>query len=603
MPTLLRRIAFAAFLCLLLPGLAGAATRGEWTVDGLLSRESDTTTDDAGSLTTDTTEKEFNLEFSTSLSTVTELTLGFEWSQTDEEPEGEFATRDTAVTLSGDFTAKYWDFSAEWTEDVAETDDPAEFTEVDNSYSLELNVEPEHEALPALNFKYEDDGDSTTTAAEGAFEYTLHEMIDFTLDVSKEVGEPEDDLEDDTDDRSFDIEIALSQEIKDTWKFEADWAYSREQNLSIDSFDRITEKSDTFTNTVHAMLSWAPLAWIEMSVEEETEWDKDLMAGLPSERTDTLTTEASFQPAILDIFSFELGITDDRERTKNTDSDGETNSQEYNFSVEYTPLEILTLSASYDRSDEEDSPDDPAESRTTSRTDDIELSLEGSLWADRIGFSITQDFSESWDDDVRTGEESSLEIEAELTYEEIPNLEITPKTTFTREKNLFEDTEDEDKEIEVGLAYSIDLKGVVTLEFEHTYTRTQTYPDSEADYVEREDDTTVTVAASDFLRGMSSELSWERSASDQSGDDVEAEIDYTIAFTYDWTIVEVYEFAFEFDYDIKDTSEDTQTYSASFTFPFYKDHFELNVEYEYETQLEGETNDNKRYLIEISGEF
>ena len=155
--------------------------------------------------------------------------------------------------------------------------------------------------------------------------------------------------------------------------------------------------------------------------------------------------------------------------------------------------------------------------------------------------------------------------------------------------------------MEIGYEISVNDRLVLTLD--HTYSRTQNWPSDASMSIERSDDTDLVLTWDDFFRGMGVELSWTRAASDTSGDDKEAEIDYTYSVIYDWEILSSYAFGFEYNRDTKQESEDTQDFTTTFSAEFYDGRIILDFEHEFDEQLQGDRDSTHRYLIELHGEF
>ena len=119
----------------------------------------------------------------------------------------------------------------------------------------------------------------------------------------------------------------------------------------------------------------------------------------------------------------------------------------------------------------------------------------------------------------------------------------------------------------------------------------------------RDDDSDLTLSFDNFLEGMALELSLTRKASDESKDDKGPEIDYTYNVTYDYEFLENYTFSFEYQLDRKQESEDVRNFQTTLSMEFLEGLLTVDLEHEFEEQLEGETKDVHRYLIEVTGKF
>jgi hypothetical protein len=105
------------------------------------------------------------------------------------------------------------------------------------------------------------------------------------------------------------------------------------------------------------------------------------------------------------------------------------------------------------------------------------------------------------------------------------------------------------------------------------------------------------------VKGMKAEIDFSRKASDESRDDKGPVIDYTYKGTIDWDILKNYKFSFVYSLDRKQESADSQSFKTTFSADFLDNLLSLNFEHEFTEQLEEETKDTHRYLIELKGKF
>ncbi|RMG86227.1 MAG: hypothetical protein D6708_14540, partial [Candidatus Dadabacteria bacterium] len=92
-------------------------------------------------------------------------------------------------------------------------------------------------------------------------------------------------------------------------------------------------------------------------------------------------------------------------------------------------------------------------------------------------------------------------------------------------------------------------------------------------------------------------------ASDESEDDQGPTVDYTYSVTYDWSFLEQYDLSYEYQFDKKSDAEDTRNHQVTLSAEFLEGLLTVNFEWELDQQLEGETRDTHRYLIEVQGQF
>jgi len=155
----------------------------------------------------------------------------------------------------------------------------------------------------------------------------------------------------------------------------------------------------------------------------------------------------------------------------------------------------------------------------------------------------------------------------------------------------------------VGIKYEIKLGSVTTFTVDHTYTRTSKDPADGESTIQRDDSSDLTLSFSDFFEGMSLELGLTRKAQDESKDDKGPVVDYTYNVTFDYDFLENYSYSFEYRLDKKDDGDDIRNFRNTFSMEFLKGLLTVDLEHEFEEQLQGDKKDSHRYLIEITGKF
>ncbi len=606
MPKLFRLLVFAmvASALMLAAGVPYCRADATWDVKLEVSDEVNTEIDEDDALTTETQDMAFEVDYSTELAPTLEFSFSFSFDITEEKIEDEYNTKETTPEAEAELVAQWWSIAAGWSQTIADDEDPsADEDRVDSEWDVEVKIEPENEKLPQFTYGIAGDDDTIDRSYEGAFEYGFLDMVEIGVEAKKDTTDAREALDDDTDDRALSGNVDFSRDFLEFWKFEAGWEGERDQSLTLTDSDLLLEKGDSLSNNIGSKLEYAPLGWMEYSVEHEWDWEKDLVADLPAERTDTLNGEATWNPELTETITIELGYSDERVQTYNTDSNSREWSQEYNTSASLEIFDILTVDGSYDRAVDRDSPEDPTEQFTRTRDDDYKLEAEATIWEDQITASIARELKYSWEMGIKTTSEYSWEYAAEISWDRIPNLELKPKYTVTRDGDAVEGSKDAERALEVELAYTIELGSVVSIELEHGYSRTAFYPDSDAGHIEREDDTSLSVAFSDFLEGMSTEGGVERTVSDQSQDDLGPEMDLKYVYKFEWQILDNYEASFEYEHELNDLSEDGESYNTGFSCELYNDQIKLSFEHEKTIQLGGDKKKSHSYLVELSGEF
>ena len=603
MPRYLSSLLLGLLLTAAVCSVAGRAWAGEvWKLEATASDEVTTEVDEEGALTSETVEKEVKVTFQNTVIGETELKLEGTVTTTDEINEGDFDTSKTDVVFDAELKGPWWTWSAGWEENVEKTDDPAENTTVDDSYDMEIKLEPEHDALPDLGFKIEGDNDQVARAYVGKFEYTLLEMFEFKLEGEKDYTSARDPTEDNTDDRSYKMEMSFDRDLNESWKFEAAWSNERTQNLTLDHDDHLVEKEDSLDNNFKAKLEYDPLEWLVLTIERELDWAKDYSEGT-TETSDKMKEEIKAEPELTEFIDLKLDIIDEREAKGGTDSDEDTWNQEYSAEFIYEPMEIAKFTATYDGKDERTDPEDPAEENTKDHSDEYSLEGEAKLWEDQINLKAKRTFTYNWESGTRSGRERNWEFEGEWKYENFPNLTLTPKWTQKKDEDLLEATADLESTIEVVIEYTVELGDVTKADLKHTYERTSFFPDGEVHYIERTDDSSVKVELADFLAGMKVSTELTRNASDKSGDDVGPELSYKHTLTYEWLALDAYNLKFSYEHELGNETEDKESFDTEISCKVFNDKIEVKFEHEYSNKLQGDEEQKHRYLIEIKGEF
>ncbi len=639
-----------AVLLLLVAG-ASVPLRGHaatWELEATVSEEKKTEIQNDGSTKTDTFEQSYSISYDLDVNPALQLTVDFTLDITDEEkttPDGssDTDTREINPAVDVDLQAVWWDLTASWDYDQQSSSD--ELTTHDTTYDVEFTAEPGSGVLPDVNFKFQRDrseeGSQTQTVDdtyEGSLDYTFWDLLDITFDAKKEhqrdvdaiqvtdtgTGAVVQEIDRKTETRSYQFDVSLDRDLLENLTLEVEWSNEREQtveyaggtNLStsppIIEGETGTEdfpRDDTLTNDLRGKLTYTILEDLELSLDRELNWDKDL-EGDQLDKTDTWTSEVSYARSLTDTIDIDLSYSDERKREEFSDptqDDTETTTRDYAAALDFSPFENLTISPSFDRSDKSDRPDLPVagEPRSNDTVDDTwEIQLDAAVWDDRLELSVTRTWSVTREEGDKTTDDRDWDVEVTFTHEDVPGLELNPSYTYTETENAIDDTSEREKKIEVNINYEISLGDVLTFTLDHTYTRTQNYPATDIDYVERDDDTDLTVTWDQFFDGMSLEGSFTRQANDKSEDDEEAKIDYTYSLLYDYEFLEQYTLSLEYEYDDKEEPPDSRNFLVTFSAEFLEGLLTVDWEYEYEKELGGDDpKETHRYLIELSGQF
>ncbi|MBE0617703.1 MAG: hypothetical protein IH608_07240, partial [Proteobacteria bacterium] len=203
----------------------------------------------------------------------------------------------------------------------------------------------------------------------------------------------------------------------------------------------------------------------------------------------------------------------------------------------------------------------------------------------------------------KTTKERNWDVDMSFTFEGVPNLELSPQFTYTDDEDVLKGATDIERKWEVGIGYELKLGSVTTLGVDHSYSRTSKDPAEGLATIQRDDDSDVTLAFDGFLDGMALEFGLTRKATDESGDDKGPTVDYTYDITYDYEILENYTFSFEYSFDKKGEGDDTRNIQSTLSMDFLEGLLTVDLEHEFEEQLEGDKKDTHRYLIEVTGKF
>ncbi len=589
-------------------GVRAKALAATWSADFSLSDER-TTEIAEESTTTEKVEQSYGLSYEHAFHPGLRLSLDFSLDITHEINEPDYDTRDIKPAVDVSLESAWWILSATWETTEKRSADPDEATTRDSSWSVELSLEPESNALPDVSSTFQRDvsqeGGTTQTVDDDikfSLDYRNGNWLDLTLDLKKTSTDERVTADSDSEDRSYKLDVSVDKDVGDHLRIEAEWTHERQQSMTLADNGDVLERDDSLKNNFRGKLSFLPLDALELTLDREIDWDKDLELG-PLQVTDTWTGEISYGADITETIGLDLDYTDERKETRGTDSDSYAITRDYSFALNFSPWEALSFSPSFDRSDKTEWFDDPLQPTEDTLDDQLELEGTASFWDDRFQLTVTRIFRTVTENGKRTTRERNWDVDLDVGYEGLPGLEVSPRFTYSQDEDLLAETTDVEKKWEVNLRLELKLGDVTTFSLDHTYTRTSTYPAEGENTIQRDDDTDVTLSFSDFLRGMSFELGLTRKASDQSKDDKKYTVDYTYNVTYDWEILETYFVSFEYQYDKKSDADDTRNYSFVLSYEIMDGLVVINFEYELDQQLESEKRDTHRYLIEVQGEF
>ncbi len=591
----------------LAPAVVRAAT---WSVDASISDERKTEVTAEGSESTETVDQSYSISYELPLHSELTFTLELGLDITDEINEPGYDTRQVDPSVDLELQGPWWTLTGSWETSEKSSHDPAEETTRDDSWDAELTVEPEGDALPDLSFTFQRDlskeggvTQTVDTSREASLDYSFWDLLDLSFDIQRDDTDDRINPDSDTEDRQYSLDISFDREFGERFKLEAQWTNERQQNLTLADDGDILERDDSLKNNVQAKATFTPLDDLELSLDREIDWDKDLEQATPVDVTDTWTGEVSYGRSLTETIDIDLSYSDERKDTRGADPGSYAITRDYSAALDFSPLENLTISPSFDRSDKVEWFDDPAEPKDDSVDDTWEIQADASVWDDQVQVSLTRTWNKTTEQGDRTTDERKWDVEFTIAYEGVPNLTFEPDYTYTEDEDLLTNQTDIERQWEVGIQYELTLGEVTTLSLDHTYTRTSTDPAEGKATIKRDDDTDLTLSFSDFFAGMSLELGLTRSASDESEDDQGPTVDYTYSVTYDWSFLEQYDLSYEYQFDKKSDAEDTRNHQVTLSAEFLEGLLTVNFEWELDQQLEGETRDTHRYLIEVQGQF
>lgn len=586
-------------LAALAPAVVRAAT---WSVDASISDERKTEVTAEGSESTETVDQSYSISYELPLHSDLTFSLELGLDITDEINEPGYDTREIKPTVDAEIQGRFWTLTGSWDQTIDKSRDPEEQDSTETNWTVEAALEPEHDLLPEAKFTIEGGETSLDRMIEGSISYSFLDMVEFTFDAQRETSDQEE-ADSDTEDRQYRFEVSLDRELSERLKVEAAWKNERQQNLTLSDDGNVLERDDSLKNNFQAKATFTPLDDLELSLDREIDWDKDLEQATPVDVTDTWTGEVSYGRSLTETIDIDLSYSDERKDTRGAGPGSYAITRDYSAALDFSPLENLMVSPSFDRSDKVEWFDDPAEPKDESVDDTWEIQMDASVWDDQVQVSLTRTWNRTTEQGDRTTDERKWDVEFTIAYEGLPNLTFEPDYTYTEDEDLLKRTTDIERQWEVGIQYELKLGEVTTLSLDHTYTRTSSDPAEGKATIKRDDDTDVTLSFSDFFAGMSLELSLTRTASDESEDDKGPTVDYTYSITYDWSFLEQYDLSYEYQFDKKSDAEDTRNHQVTLSAEFLEGLLTISFEWELDQQLEGEKRDTHRYLIEVQGQF
>lgn len=607
MPHFIKRGLLAATLLALAAGtpLRAGAEGGKWEIN-LDTKDQKKVSDDAEGVrkTERTRERNFDLSFDTTLQPTLEFKYKLELSRKEDESSADFDKTEDSVKTEMTLTSQWWEFMLGFEETDTRSDDPDNDFETTHTIKGELKIEPEYEDLPDFSYKFESSEDSDTQNYTANFEYEIAQMFTIKAEAQKDLTDNTGSDTDNTDARKFKGEIGFKRDFWTMWQFEATATHTRDQQLSLDNGGYLIEKQDKITNEYSTKLATNPLEWIDYSLEYKLSENEDLMADTPVEATGNLKNTVKMSPELTDSISMELGYTNEFEDQSGTDTAARKFNNEYNFATKYEAMEILTLDLSYDRKDNVESPKSSEEERKTTRDDAYKASVDMGVWDDQITLKIEREFKYSWQDSELTTNQNTWNLDSDITWDHVPNLELKPSFAWKKDEDRIENKTTAEKTLEVGLVYTVSLGDVTEVKLDHTYKRVGKEPgDDTPNTIQREDSTKLSVKFSDFLRGMNLEANWERSANDESMDDLGPETDFKYGLKYDWDILEHYKLTASYEYNDNQESSDEEKYKAELATKIFMDAVEITASYEKSQKFGSDGTVEQTYLIEFSGKL
>lgn len=607
MPHFIKRRLLAVTLLALAVGAPGRVfpEGGKWELN-LDTKDQEKVSEDVDGIKKyeRTRERNFDVSFDTLLQPTLQFKYKLEFSRKIDDSSSDFDSTEDSVKTESTLTAQWWELMLGFEETDTKSDDPDNEFETTHTIKGELKIEPEYENLPDFSYKFESSEDSDTQNYTANFEYEIAKMFSIKAEAQKDLTDNTGKGTDNTDARKFKGELSFKRDFWTMWQVEATATHTRDQQLSLDNGGYLIEKQDKITNEYNTKLATNPLEWIDYSLEYKLSENEDLMADTPVESTGNLKNTIKLSPEFLNALSMELGYTNEFEDTSGTDTASKKCNNEYNLASKFEAMEILTLDLSYDRKDNQESPKSSGEATKTTRDDDYKATLDLGVWEDQIALKVDREFKYSWQDSELTTNQNTWNVEADITWDHVPNLEVKPKYTWKNDEDRIEGKTTDEKTLEANLIYTISLGDVTEIKLDHTYKRVGKEPgDDTPDTIQREDSTKFGLKFSDFLRGMNFEATWERSATDESMDDVGPEIDFKYGLKYDWDVLEHYKLTTTYEFNDNQESGDEEKYKAELATKIFKDAIEITTSYEKSQKFGADGTIEQTYLIEVSGKL
>ncbi|MBI5016675.1 MAG: hypothetical protein HZB55_14455 [Deltaproteobacteria bacterium] len=625
-----RAIVFLPLLAALcVPTGAGAAT---WASDFGLSDERKTEVSGdpdndkpIENPTTETVKQSYAVSYSLEANPALQFKLGLKLDVTDEIKEGpkpgtDFDTYEIKPQVDFDVTARWWDLTTSWANDVKTTQDPTQDTTEDVTSDVEFNFQPAGDALPDLKAKYKRDFNKeggavqkVDTAWEGSLDYKFWDLLDLTVNGQRSYSDDLGPENQDKEDRKLGFDVSFDRSVGESLKVQAKWtnertlsrAYSKDE-MALDTTD------DKLKNSVEGKGTYKPIEPVELSVDRKIEWNSDLLnVPVRVEVTDTITSTAKYDQSLTEAIDFSASYEDERKDTRGQpESDAYEINKGYSSAVDFTPLKNVKLSTSFDRTDNLKWPDNPksrGETESHKVDDKWDFKADTSAWDDMVKLTVTRSLNATHEDGEKTADSGKWDLGFEIGFDTVPNLELSPKYTLTRDSDLLKDTTTQERKVEVGIKYEVKVGDVVTATLDHKYGRSAKQPADGKSTIARDDSTNLKLSWAEFFEGAKIEVDFTRSATDESEDDKGPIVDYTYGASLDWDFLKNYTFSFTYKYDRKQESQDNQTFKTSFSVDLLDGLLSLNLEHEFDEQLKDdsgrETKDTHRYLIELKGKF
>jgi hypothetical protein len=606
--------------------LATGAHAANWSAEFDLSDERKTEVSETAGVvenpTTETIKQTYTVSYDLELNPALKYSLGLKLDVTDEIKEGpkpgtDFDTHGIKPGLDFDVTAKWWDFKATWSDDIKSTQDrKVDKTEAVTS-DAELNMQPPGDTLPDVKAKYKRDFNrdggavqKADTSWEGSLDYKLWTLLDFSVDAQRTFTDDLVQVDQDKEDRKLSTDVSLHRDIGESLKVEAKWA--NERSLSRTFKDTRAEdegkRTDTLKNSVEGKATYKPLEALELSIDKKIDWNSDLVKpSVDVEVTDDLTSSAKFDHSLTQTIDLSASYEDERKDTRGKpESTAYEINKGYSTSLDFTPLKDVTFNSSFDRQDDLKWLAHKAATGSAKNhkiDDKVVIKADTSTWDDNVKVTVTRSLNTTRENGDNTADQDKWDLDFEIAFDSFPNLALTPKYTFTEDNDLIKETTTQERKVDIGLKYEISFNKVLSFKIDHTYGRTNKGPAEGKPTIVRDDSTDLTLSWNEFLKGMKAEVDFTRKATDESQDDKGPIIDYAYKTTLDWDILKNYKFSFNYTLDRKQESADTQSFKTTFSADFLENLLSLNFEHEFTEQLEEETKDTHRYLIELQGKF